>query len=116
MIKTETQWTAQFGSLAAAFEDGKKAKNCENGVSYQGYLKGFLYTVSSERLAYRMMDIMERTVRLHPMYADCRMDHVLCGISYRMDYEWQPLFFRADGTYRERSVRSMLSDTANVFV
>jgi hypothetical protein len=24
--------------------------------------------------------------------------------------------FRADGTYRERSVRSMLSDTANVFV
>ena len=92
LIKTETQWTAQFGSLAAAFEDGKKAKNCENGVSYQGYLKGFLYTVSSERLAYRMMDIMERTVRLHPMYADCRMDHVLCGISYRMDYEWQPLF------------------------
>ena len=60
LIKTETQWTAQFGSLAAAFEDGKKAKNCENGVSYQGYLKGFLYTVSSERLAYRMMDIMER--------------------------------------------------------
>ena len=92
LIKTETQWTAQFGSLAAAFEDGKKAKNCENGVSYQGYLKGFLYTVSSERLAYRMMDIMERTVRLHPMYADCRMDHVLCVISYRMDYEWQPLF------------------------
>ena len=92
LIKTETQWTAQFGSLAAAFEDGKKAKNCENGVSYQGYLKGFLYTVSSERLAYRMMDIMERTVRLHPMYADCRMDHVLGGISYRMDYEWQPLF------------------------
>jgi len=39
-----------------------------------------------------MMDVMERTVRLHPMYADCRMDHVLCGISYRMDYEWQPLF------------------------
>ena len=92
LIKTETQWTAQFGSLAAAFEDGKKAKNCENGVSYQGYLKGFLYTVSAERLAYRMMDVMERTVRLHPMYADCRMDHVLCGISYRMDYEWQPLF------------------------
>ena len=70
----------------------KRQKNCENGVSYQGYLKGFLYTMSSERLAYRMMDIMERTVRLHPMYADCRMDHVLCSISYRMDYEWQPLF------------------------
>ena len=94
-----TDWTMiHNGHINRTYEieytnkDGKKAKNCENGVSYQGYLKGFLYTVSSERLAYRMMDVMERTVRLHPMYADCRMDHVLCGISYRMDYEWQPLF------------------------
>ena len=29
LIKTETQWTAQFGSLAAAFEDGKKAKTAK---------------------------------------------------------------------------------------
>ncbi len=32
LIKTETQWTAQFGSLAAAFEDGKKAKKLRKTV------------------------------------------------------------------------------------
>lgn len=29
LIKTETQWTAQFGSLAAAFEDGKRQKTAK---------------------------------------------------------------------------------------
>lgn len=91
LLKSQEQWVTQLGSLLTAFQGGA-AKNCEDGLSYQDYLKGFLFAVNSRKLAYRMMDVVEQNIRLLPAYRNCRMDHMLCKIEYRMDYSAAPLF------------------------
>lgn len=92
LFKTDEQWTTDLGGLAQAFADGGRAKDCTNGFTYQDYLKGLLFTMRAEKLSYRMMDVMEKNIRQIPAYANCRMDHILCGIHYEMNYTAEPLF------------------------
>lgn len=94
LFKTDEQWTTDLGSFAQAFADGGCAKECTNGFTYQDYLKGFLFMMTTEKLSYRMMDVMEKNIRLAPAYANCRMDHILCEIRYEIDYTAAPLFSR----------------------
>ena len=93
LLKSREQWTTQLGSLAQIFAGGQQAKNCENGLSYQNYLKGFLFMMKEKNLAYRMMGIMEQNIRQIPVYHNCRMDHILCALSYEVSYTAQPLFW-----------------------
>lgn len=94
LLKSEEQWTTQLGSLSQAFGDNAQAKDCTNGLSYQDYLKGFLFVMKNQKLAYRMMDIIEQNIRLFPAYQYCRMDHMICRISYDMEYIAEPLFWQ----------------------
>lgn len=93
LIKSNAQWMTQLGSLSAAFSGGG-AKNCENGLSYEDYLKAFLFTMGSSKLAYRMMDVMEQNIRLVTIYRNCRMDHMICQMEYDMTYRTDPLFWQ----------------------
>lgn len=92
LFKSSGEWTTNLGNLVQAFSDGGGAKECANGLFYQDYLKGLLFTMGTEKLAYRMMDVMEQNIRLTPAYANCRMDHMLCEIRYCIDYTAEPLF------------------------
>lgn len=92
LFKSSGEWTTSLGNLVQAFSDGNGAKECADGISYQDYIKGLLFTMRTEKLAYRMMDVMEWNIRLTPTYANCRMDHMLCGIRYRISYTAEPLF------------------------
>lgn len=92
LIKSDAQWTVQTGNLMESFERNTKAKNCENGLSYQSYLKQFLFFVEKDKLAYRMMDIMEQNLRLVPGYQNCRMDYMICKMSCKLQYSAKPLF------------------------
>lgn len=94
LMKNSSQWVTQLGSFSAAMADGAKAKNCENGLGYLDYLKGFLFTMQKQKLAYRMMNIMEKSIQMVPAYQNCKMDHVLCHIDYEMVYTAEPLFSR----------------------
>lgn len=93
LLKSNEQWVTRLGSLTQAFAEGTKTKNCTNGLSYQDYLKGFLFTMDNKKMAYRMMDVMEQNLRLVPTYRNCRMDHMLCRISYDITYTAEPLFW-----------------------
>lgn len=92
LFKSSGEWTTSLGNLVQAFSDGGGAKDCVNGLFYQDYLKGLLFTMGTEKLAYRMMDVMEQNIRLTPAYANCRMDHMICAIRYRIGYTSEPLF------------------------
>ncbi len=92
LIKSKDQWTVQVGNLLESFQSTSKAKNCTNGLSYQSYLKQFLFVMKDQELAYRMMDIMEQNIRLVSTYKNCRMDHMICQVTYRMEYGADPLF------------------------
>ncbi|MBO5068948.1 MAG: hypothetical protein J6C37_01085 [Roseburia sp.] len=92
LIKSDAQWTVQTENLLESFEMSAKAKNCTNGLSYQSYLKQFLFFMDQSKLAYRMMDMIEQNLRLSPEYEECRMDYMICRIKYQLQYSAKPLF------------------------
>ena len=93
LLKNGDEWTTCLGGLTEVLGDGTKSKDCAYGFSYQDYLKGFLFTMGSEKLAYRMLDIIEQNIRQVPAYRNCRVDHLICGIAYRIEYTADPLFW-----------------------
>lgn len=92
LIKNHTQWTTDTEHLVEALGNDAKAKNCENGLAYEDYLKQFLFAMETKKLAYRMMDIMEQSARTIPGYEQIRMDHMVCGFSCSVEYQAAPLF------------------------
>jgi hypothetical protein len=107
LIKSKEQWTLQLGNLLESFRATSKALSCENGLTYQEYLKGLLLLKKEKVLAYRMMDMMEQRMRTAEGYTDCRMDYMLCDVTYNFTYSGTPLFSRlvtignlGSGSYR----------------
>lgn len=93
LIKSKMQWVTQLGSLGTALSGGG-AKDCEDGLSYLDYLKAFLFATNSQKLAYRMMDVMEQNIRLVAAYQNCRMDHMICRMEYDVSYQADSLFWQ----------------------
>ena len=94
LIKSSGQWTTQLGKFLTVFESGSKAIDCTNGLSYQDYLKGFLLLEKEKTLAFRMMNVMEQTVRQNTGQEYFRMDHAICRLDYDVTYQAAPLFSR----------------------
>jgi len=92
LVKSKKQWTTNTENLMASLENQAKAVNCENGLTYEAYLKLFLYMMGTKKLAYRMMDVMEQSLRIKPGYEHVRMDNMICELSCSMQYQAAPLF------------------------
>lgn len=93
LIKGEKQWTSSLMNLPQIIEGSMRAADCEDGWSYQDYLKSFLLVMAEKNLAYRMMDVMEQNMRRIDAYRNCRMDHMISAVSYTITYEAGPLFW-----------------------
>ena len=93
LLKSNEQWMTRLGNLVQVFTGELQAKDCEEGLSYQDYLKGFLFFMKERTFAYRTMGIMEQNIRRIPLYQNCRMDHLLSSISYQTVYTAKPLFW-----------------------
>lgn len=94
LMKNGSQWMTQLGSFSAAIANGAKTQNCENGLGYLDYVKGFLFTMNRQKMAYRMMNVIEQNIRMVPSYKNCQMDHILCRLDYEIDYSAELLFSR----------------------
>ena len=93
-IKGQNQWTSSLMSLSTVLDGSLRAKNCEGGLSYQSYLKGLLFLMQEKQLAYRIMDVMEQTLRKTELYRNCRMDAMICAADYALSYEADTLFWK----------------------
>lgn len=93
LIKNSGQWTLDAVNLEEGFSRTAKAKNCEDGLSYEDYLKMLLYGREKKILSYRMMDVMEWHMQQNPRQQYCRMDAMICRMSCRMEYEAETIFF-----------------------
>ena len=93
-IKGQNQWTSSLMSLSTVLDGSLRAKNCEGGLSYQSYLKGLLFLMQEKQLAYRIMDVMEQTLRKTALYRNCRMDSMICAADYALSYEADTLFWK----------------------
>lgn len=92
LMKSDSQWTVQTENLLESFEKSARAKNCTNGLSYQSYLKQFLFFMEKRKLAYRMLDIIEQNLHLTTEYRNCRMDYMICRMNYKLRYSAKFLF------------------------
>lgn len=94
LIKSDRQWTTNTKNLLESLKDEAKAINCENGLTYKQYIKQFVITMGNQKLAYRMMDVMEQNVRAVPGNEAVRMDDMVCRIKSVEQYSASPLFAR----------------------
>ena len=94
LIKSDRQWTTNTKHLLESLKDDAKAINCENGLTYKQYIKQFVITMGNQKLAYRMMDVMEQNVRAVSGNEAVRMDDMVCRIKSVEQYGANPLFAR----------------------
>lgn len=92
LLKSKSQWTLDLNNLTASLSSTSKAKSCDNGLTYEQYIKGFLCLENVKDLSCRMMDLMEMRVRATEGYANFRMDHVILEMKYGCSYKAVPLF------------------------
>lgn len=92
-VKNQEQWSSNLQSLSEVLNGGLKSSNCEDGWAYEDYLRAFLFVMTDKNVAYRMMDMMEQTIRQIPIYRNCRMDHMMSAIRSTMTYEANSLFW-----------------------
>ena len=92
LMKKEREWTTELTNLWSVFDKETKAKMCEEGLSYVDYLKQLLFTTDNQKLAYRMMEVMEIGMRQVKAYENCRMDQMLVALQYKVRFRSQPVF------------------------
>lgn len=74
---------------------GKDSGNIseEQGLSYEDYLRIFLYLTGKDKLAMRSLNLMEKSMRLLEGEEQFAMDCMVAGMEISCRYEAQPLFF-----------------------
>lgn len=92
VIKNDSQWTADVDCLVSAFGNFAKAKECDVGFTYEDYLRQMLCFMGKERLAYRMMDMMELQIKQVEGYENSNMNHMIVRLNYKADYKAEVLF------------------------
>lgn len=92
LLKKEREWTTELTNLLAVFNKEEKAKVCEKGLNYVDYLKQILFSINNQKLAYRMMEVMEMGLRQIDEYENCRMDHMLVSLECKIRFRSQPVF------------------------
>lgn len=97
MIKNATEWTSDVTGLASSLLTLGKAKNCENGISYGGYLGILLFMKSEQELSMGAMDVMEATVRNMEYYSDFKMDRMVLEARITMEYCYPSIFLGMEG-------------------
>lgn len=91
-IKDAGQWTTGLSGMGTSVEGFAMAKNCENGWSYQKYLK-FLYCFRKDSdINYRSMDIVEVNTNLIEG-EQVRMNEMITAVQTDLQYEAEPLFW-----------------------
>lgn len=95
-IKNDSYWTTDISNLSQIFEGRQKAIECENGISYEGYLQQQLFLTNRQVLSYRMMDVMEHRLNQEEEFADCRMDCMIVQLNQGMSFVASPLFFQLE--------------------
>lgn len=90
LVKDATSWQTQLSKLGEAAATAYSGN--ENGWSYEEYLDALLYTRTIRRIAYRSMDIMEKSMQNEERYAKCRMNNMIVGFQTKVAYEADTLF------------------------
>lgn len=92
LIKRNSEWTTDLSQIFTVFDNSAKAKLCEMGLGYVDYLKQLICLMDRQALAYRMMEVMEMSMRNRGDYTNSRMDHMVLMLRCKIIFESNPLF------------------------
>ena len=93
LIKNEKEWTTNVNDISESFREHATAKKCESGLFYSDYLLQMIFFIGNEKLACRMMEVMESHLKSHEVYSNSRMDHMLVQLKCRISYYATPVFY-----------------------
>lgn len=94
LLKTGEDWVTGLLHISEAFGGSIRAKEREDGCSYEDYLQTMLYFQNQEQLNYRAMNVMEKNIRLWTGNANICMDSMAQKMKITISYEASPLFLR----------------------
>ena len=91
-LKQESEWTLDLSEIFRARNKDEKAKMCTGGLGYTDYLKQLLFLTGNQKLAYRMMEVMELGMQGQKEYENCRMDHMIVMLRFKVRWKGMPVF------------------------
>lgn len=94
LIKTSEDWETSLDHISEAFGGNIRAREREDGFSYQDYLQKMLYFQNQEQLNYRAMNVMEKNIRIWSGNPNICMDSMTQKMKLTVSYEASPLFLR----------------------
>ncbi len=92
LMKKGTEWTTDMDGIFSVFDANIKAKACTDGLNYTEYLKQLIFMMDNQKLAYRMMEVMELGMQRCVEYKNCRMDHMIVMLRFKVAFESRPVF------------------------
>ena len=92
LIKQENEWTLGLDELHRAWDKNMKAKMCMEGLTYTDYLKQLLFFTDNQKMAYRMLEVMEMGMQTQKEYENCRMDHMIVMLRFKVRFKGSPVF------------------------
>lgn len=94
IMKKSNEWTTDIFHISESFQNAAKAKESDNGLSYVGYLQTFLSLKNQSELNYRVLDLIEKNIRMLSGNHNLCMDSMTQQMTVSLAYEAYPLFFR----------------------
>ena len=94
LVKSAEDWTLGLSGISGVFGGMQKAKEREDGFSYEDYLQKLLYFEDQQTLNYRAMNLIEKNIRLWSENPGLRMDSMAQKMKITVCYEARPLFLR----------------------
>lgn len=83
----------EIHAAAAVGSEKETAASEGSGLSYQDYLRIFMYLTGKEKLTMRSLDFMEKSIRLLEGEEQFAMDCVVAVMEISCRYQAEPLFF-----------------------
>lgn len=94
LVKNKEDWTTDnLMELTEFFDVKKKAKEAENGITYEGYMLAMSALQSDKTLGLRSLDLLENSLKLQEHYRECSMDQMVVSARMQFEYSSVPAFF-----------------------
>ena len=92
LVKSTEEWTSELSQIATCLDTNVKAKECDTGITYKGYLFALFSIESQKKMAYRGLDLIEESLRQNEDYAYTKVDHCLVESCITTKMDASPLF------------------------
>lgn len=93
IVKDQSQWNSNIKSLSSVLSCNHRARNVDNGISYQMYLRSFVATTDMKILGIRTCDIIEDAMSKTEENINVRLDNTIYKGQVAVVYDGKEFFY-----------------------